>query len=527
MPQATDFFSISKEIANRYLQSIIFVDERAYEQEAPEAGNNHYFPTKRVSAAFSKNQKICSIIAPTSVREFDEYSNSLFKKSDVLVLDWYLKFDEEVVVNEEEDADDNIEGKHTLRCLKGIAEDAGTEKLRLILIYTSRDQLERISGEILSALSIFDYKKSGYCIESPSKNVKILIRIKDDDNEHQGEMAEYKLSPEQLPSFILDEFTLMTMGLIPNYALSCISQIRENSSKILWVMSKDLDAPFMCHKLSIPNKDDANELITECFASLLECLLSNNSNIINDWEEPWANAIINAHRNVELVTGCEIDIDVDFVKKVLLSKKDTLRKRLNEALPIGKKIKDENELEAPDNIIKLFIDDADYARGVKDKFATFVQRRNLVKTLDNVPMLTLGSVVKDENTNKYFLCIQQSCDSIRVKQPRKFLFLPLSEKVNGKEQPCIIVDSGLHLFVDLKSYNLTQYVLKPDEESKTIRAVQDGNNQYVFEVINQQYLRWICDIKKTLALRIVNQYTSQLSRVGVDQPEWVRLSELT
>ena len=79
------------------------------------------------------------------------------------------------------------------------------------------------------------------------------------------------------------------------------------------------------------------------------------------------------------------------------------------------------------------------------------------------------------------------------------------------------------MIVDIKSYSIELHKFSPIKEADAqILAVQ-MDDQYVFtDAENKQYI-WVAELKEMFAQHIVAAYTSQLSRVGIDNSEWIRL----
>ena len=119
---ADRFIEQSKEIANNFIQNIVFIDDKAYKEDS----TNNAFSALDVSNAFAKTGKICAIYAPKSVSDIDSY-DVILKKADVVILDWYLNIerDEEQQLDPDADADnDEPRGEFTLKLLKQLTSDA-------------------------------------------------------------------------------------------------------------------------------------------------------------------------------------------------------------------------------------------------------------------------------------------------------------------------------------------------------------------------------------------------------------------
>jgi hypothetical protein len=140
--------------------------------------------------------------------------------------------------------------------------------------------------------------------------------------------------------------------------------------------------------------------------------------------------------------------------------------------------------------------------------------------------LTLGTIIKSiANPKNYFVCIQQRCDSVRIKQDneRKFLFLPLTKVENGQFH--FITPEGIKLRLDKKSYSIKTIKFKCDNSNGEIKAIFDEiDKKYKFKEIYDKgdIFEWIFDLKDLHSQRIVTDYALQLSRVGLDESEWLR-----
>ncbi|MBF0456668.1 MAG: hypothetical protein HQK99_02095 [Nitrospirae bacterium] len=58
--------------------------------------------------------------------------------------------------------------------------------------------------------------------------------------------------------------------------------------------------------------------------------------------------------------------------------------------------------------------------------------------------------------------------------------------------------------------------------NKIVNAI-NRDDDFVFQDIDNNEYKWIADIKELHAQKIVNDYVAQLSRVGIDGSEWLRL----
>jgi len=140
----------------------------------------------------------------------------------------------------------------------------------------------------------------------------------------------------------------------------------------------------------------------------------------------------------------------------------------------------------------------------------------------------MGTIVKFQNEKdsdwKFLLCIQQSCDSVRIgkEEIRSFLFLPLVQGIKGE---AVVVGENNHLIVDNKSYSIELHKFSPinETEAQIVAQFIPQVNQYAFKDITGKLFIWVAELKEMFAQHIVSAYASQLSRVGIDNSEWIRL----
>jgi len=156
------------------------------------------------------------------------------------------------------------------------------------------------------------------------------------------------------------------------------------------------------------------------------------------------------------------------------------------------------------------------------KFARIVQHRNLFLATKN-HYLSLGSIISKDK-EEYLLCIQQPCDSVRIppNTSRKFLFLPLVKNNIGEP---IVLENSTVLFVANKSYSpeIHSFTNKDKDRDSIFAFSTEDNSSFYFQDDDGIKYYWIADLKNSFAQKIVGEYSALLSRVGVDNSEWLRL----
>ena len=75
------FFDKSKAIANDFIQSVVFLDDKAYKGKDNE-NPNHDFDALKITQAFAKENKICAV----SFVHFNTYPYSVYDDRNVIPL---------------------------------------------------------------------------------------------------------------------------------------------------------------------------------------------------------------------------------------------------------------------------------------------------------------------------------------------------------------------------------------------------------------------------------------------------------
>lgn len=539
------FFETSKEIANEFLQSIVFIDDKAFVKEG---SNHHEFDAKQITRVFANSRKVCAVYNPETLADIDNLA-LLAKKTDVTVLDWQINIKEEETGNGEEDAEeDDPRGPHTRKIIREILSDPLTGKgsLKLILIYTGEIDLPGITDDILNDLQ-------GLAIEGLTKgdcsvyteNIKILVVAKssnDDERDepkfkHNPELNNKVISYNELPDFVLTQFTEMTAGLLSNFVLRSLTVIRANTFRLIKLYRKDLDPSFLAHRLLLPNPDNSKEHLVEILSHSIEALLNYNEtgkvtstgNI-----KQWIDSKEFSHK-IPIEKNKEILINGVFIKNWIKSSFLEACKTqwvLNEH---------SNAQNTPDNKFKkvekdlfrkaseLFIDKE--SQDVDSEFSILTHHKSNLKQPSIYPNLTLGVLIKQlpkrikkkDTQEKYFLCIQAKCDSVRISSIRKFMFLPL-ERVEDKAKFHFVIEDQsefVRLVIKKETFELRTIKFQPNRKNQVVSANKYKENYY-FKSIHGERFKWLADLKDAHAQREVNNFASKVSRVGLDESEWLR-----
>ncbi|MCH8032462.1 MAG: hypothetical protein IH950_01730 [Bacteroidetes bacterium] len=187
-----------------------------------------------------------------------------------------------------------------------------------------------------------------------------------------------------------------------------------------------------------------------------------------------------------------------------------------------KKIFSENSYK---HLTEIFCSSEQLAEVLNKEFAIITSLKTKYEEL--APRLTLGSILRSEGTKEkaeYWLCVQAKCDSVRIGNKRVFPFLKLEKIIENKGFDFIVRDFNefIQLKVDYSLYNTMHREFKA--EKGIIKPIQ-VNEEYRFKESNGgKQFYWMGELRDNFSQRIINNLGSHLSRVGLDESEWLRRS---
>ncbi len=538
------FFESSKKIANEFLQSVVFIDDRAF---ITEKANHHEFDAKRITQVFGNSKKVCAVYSPETLTDIENLAE-LAKKSDVTVLDWQINITEVEDEDSEEDVEeDDPRGPHTRKIIREILSDPLTGKgsLKLIVVYTGELDLPGITDEIfkdLQDINIEGLEKGNCCLFT--ENIRILVAAKpasDDGSgqpkfKHNPELNDKVVNYEELPHFILSQFTEMTSGLLTNFVLQSLTAIRVNTFRLIKLYKKELDPSFLTHRLLLTNPEDSKVQLIETLAHSIQALLNYNET----GEAVSLRSVIRWIESQEFNQTIEIEQDkIIYINKSFIKtwiKKSFLEACREQWVKNGfgdypntpdKKFKS-HERNLFKKASKIFTgkDEAE----IDSEFSILTHHKSNLKQPSIVPHLTLGTLLKQlpkksissSGNENYFLCIQARCDSVRISDLRKFLFIPLKKAEEGSRFHFVVEEDleFIKLRIAKEAYAIKTIKFYPNKNKHTVLASKYRTNYY-FKSNHGERFKWLADLKDSHAQREANSFAAKVSRVGLDESKWL------
>ena len=240
-----------------------------------------------------------------------------------------------------------------------------------------------------------------------------------------------KFTAEDLPAQIVAEFDQAVNGLLPHFAVAVLGAIRAHSGHLVSRFRADIDPALLAHRILLPNPEDCADQLTNALSDEI-------------------NAIIAAD---ELVSGSVSAEECVIRARSLMIPESGIR-ALDNRFRGSSDVNAAVQALVRDGIgsgkqshskwaTKLFAEPEQAARSDLEFAAILQSRRHHART---APMLTLGVVIERVSEGRtglphgLYLCLQPYCDSVRLKGPCGFPFLPLS--VNEAAAPTFVVSDG-------------------------------------------------------------------------------------
>ncbi len=513
---AEEFKHGSRIIAQRFLQTAVVVDDEAYtpssenegdaskhpvvvpdrhtstsrqvEQNPVEPWNLHALDAGLLVGSFSELGVICGVIGPADA------SLETMRKADIVILDWRLQQDDP---------------ERALKLLRELLdEEDDKNSLRLVAIYTGEANLEDILKKVFATLDDSGLKpeKIAPRMEISYLHGRVVLYAKYGVN-LTPPLKDRSVSEEKLPSRLVNDFASMTEGLLPGITLASLAAVRESAHIVLDRFSAELDPSFLAHRACLSHPDDAERQMVNHIAEELRGLMDN---VVAN-ESP-----ASTRRVAGWLRGRDNGVGTFQFKDKNVRLKDVIalaNKGVEESDVLTNKQRDNAFRHLSTCFAGKNVTDLD------QKLAWIMS----FQTVYNAPppVLWLGSVVTTPKINcgRPLICMRPRCDSVRLKEETVFFFLPLVDPKKGMEQIVVRVDDEferLGIKLDPDSWVLCKF--KPSEGKDTITT----DEAFEFRDTCGKPYKWRGELKAEYAQRVAQNFGTMLSRVAIDESEWLR-----
>lgn len=543
LPETVEEYS--NHAAAKFIQTAVFVDDRIYEKQPKtsgdtksvvppkvrkkatksaedsepvqevEVGEADSLPDARdIVTSFAKKQIVCSLYQPKKAAKYSRESDifPLCRAADVVILDWDLFGDG---------------GSRATELARGLVTQAAEdvpEQLRLILVYTQEANLFEVANQLYEKIrdsvgEDLDPRPEDGGLAFHTENSRVVVLGKPGRTRAKDQEA-FVVEESRLADAAVTEFAKLASGLLHAATLLGLSEIRNNSRKILSKFNRDLDPGFLTHlSMSLPHEDASSHLIPLLVSeieSVLEDALDKPlvpEKLLVDWcENVWKPG-----PHLSNIFGKD-DVDHKRVAKIICTQGFSAAKEIENKTPkIGSGSKNTRKAG------KIFLPSGD--SDSNQRFAHLMSSRTFYG--DKEKTLKLGSVVHHKDEDEYFLCIQPICDSVRLREGRVFVFVRMDKGGEGDNDDAshiIVMSDGTvrELVFEPRAYNCFTSMFSPDSARQEIVAKPDGHGALFFKNTDGEKFYWVDQLRASHAQRAVVRFASDLSRVGLTEAEWLR-----
>lgn len=488
----------------------------------------HRLELNHVSRAFAAQELTCGVYLPSEQDpacrdELVTETARAILPTDACVLDWQLR---------EGDSSPAIDA--IKQVLKTDVHEGG--RLRLVLVYTA-ENLDDASKQLKTALETDHEATLENCKDGPVITGN-HFRIRFVNKPTRG------LTPDEhpdvvpwdgLPERIIREFTALSRGLLRAFALQSVAAVRRDMHRILAQFEEELDPVYAGDRATKLDQDDASGLIVDLLSSELNYTLFHSTLAKQCLNEtglfPWLDEKNTSFRDDAdvLEVGGETFHGVNSTSREALLKNREARANgwLGEgsAVRVRKKFFPTDEraesaslkMAALSTLARTSIGRARPPDGIRLRFGTIVRVQN-----KGTPQ---GDTAFYDDQAGVFLCLQPSCDTVRITDKRPFLMVRLVED----ERKFVIAlpeASGFSRWRVPETderFLLTPY-FNSSHESDSVLAASDGDGEpSCFIDCDKRKWFWLADLRDLAAVEIRDKVLQPFARTGLNSLEWLRL----
>ncbi|MFK8986749.1 response regulator receiver domain [Acinetobacter seifertii] len=547
-----NFFDESRSIAEKFIQTVVAVDDNISFIERPNSVNNSDLNVQvpddesglgtssvgthelsldapdlnsdlnyqELSACFANKSILCSALkvyeGDSGEQQTIDATFNISKKADITILDWQM---------ESEQSNYGNIAKGAIKKLLQYDLD-GNGRLRLILIYTSESihtVLETLNGQLTEFQPKIENEKE---IQFSCENLSLCKVV----------VINKQTTIESLVDRSIEEFTHMTCGLLSNATLAAITEIRDKTHHHLFKFNKKLDSAYISHVLgliSLPAMresahevafDYAVDLISEELKSDLQTSKYLKDSLTSETLQKWPVYKNPQNEIIHSITVGESEpvlLENERMQRILSVITDDDLKNILDEKPEFPKTKKKNRFDLFQDSYIQFKQVGEDNRNEHLQLSAIecLRRDPLSVSSEFEPVLKQGTIIRKDDT--YFVCIQPICDSVRLTCATSFLFLK-SEKLDGTNFSHVIRHSEGYKCLRFKSTSRFVSLIEFTPTNKMVRATKQENIN-VFQSTNEDVYEWCGELKQAIYQELVNAVSASIARVGFDSFEWLRL----
>lgn len=538
--------------ASRFLQTAVLVDDRANyqyvkadeddvgdleepgdlaavpaaEPAAPVLAPKEDLDAGAITKGFADKGLICSVLKPFPGEETVTTNVlRLAPRSDMIVVDWQIGDNGEIALN--------VIGK-----VLEIDKRSGG-RLRLFAVYTGVRDLQTVADRIRHDIPSLHVGLNPFEFVNDIGTAKVVVLGKGGGADHESGQEARCVDEGDLAERLISEFATFSGGILRNATLASMGHLRSNTHRLLARLNGSLDAPLVTHFALVGSPQDAQQYVADLILQEIEAQLpldeivarfagpaSIKARISKTYREGKSSKVV-----IDEVSGAVHDIPEATAQILIESPIAALKPHFKTfGTALGKKPGEVANQFTPESVVKRLypvLGDS-VADGVTQHedfaIASGVRLANGASNFRyrQLPTVRLGTVIHDGHS--YYLCLTPVCDSVRLKGGKaKFLFGRLEEET--EKFNLMVDDEGnrKRLLIDRKDLFLKTFELRPGYDEVVRVERKRAFIDFAIPLAEEgEYVRWVAEMKPMQAQRVVGSITSNLSRIGLDEFEWLR-----
>ena len=450
-----------------------------------------------VTEAFLARDIVCSVTTlPKSERE-DPVTRiaRLAHSTDILILDWFIPYDE----------------RTTLDSLKQI-KDQSHDRLVVVVILSEQNRLG-IVGQIEEELQLDN------CDDRYLRHRQLLVMV------YNKPTVEVMDPPDpqridnysDLPRHIMTDLDDAFVGLMPQFAFAGMNAIRDAMPTVLATFEQRLDLGGVLHRALLSPRNDAGhqfyDLLLREFADGLD-----HDAVAERWSDEAVDANLDLDGTIDVSETAKLQerlLSLDSERFKDMATTSCLREVLVHGMPQS------DSGTVPGSAISRLVKSLP---GFSDSNHALAALICSTPIRNEIPQLDLGVVLMDEH-DKYLLCVQPRCDSVRISGRRRFPLVPLRvfPYSGNKRDVDIMFADGPDKYVAARFENRPHLMQNPEFESSTgnvVKAKQIDRECFFSDSEKRKY-RAVTRLRPEFSNKALHALAGQLTRPGLDRSEWL------
>jgi hypothetical protein len=493
------------------------------------------FDTQVVVRGFADRGMTCAVLAPSGGDPAGDTERflSLSRRADVVILDWLIDQNDLSSIEPRPASQNRTSLQLMMEVLR--RDFAVGSRLRLICIYSGAHDLSDVQANVVEAFKL-EFPQQPVAAEPGCLDIadaRIVFLAKADDRRSVATA----LTPEALPARVVEEFAkFAAKGILPELALQSLSAVRDQAHRLLRRFRAELDPALLSHR-AMTTPADTEEFVVDLIGDELTAIVSNGhvTRLLDDYSvEGHVKRMLAGVGTTFYWKGgrspgtVATSIDASKATRILLEGVNSSHQYIEGGI-VAEKFSPETSLSS----LAMGGAETEVRSRSKDVDLEFAMLSSLSRdgSIDggttSPPELRLGSILclrasSSGAGDRFFLCLQPLCDSVRLQGVASFPLLPLPEMdIDGNKFGLVVREGALRVLShELRLGLLESSKFRPNKQTQTVLAKWE-RDEWVFVTGARRYV-WLGNLRTDKAHRLANSLGANAGRVGINEYEYFR-----